>query len=197
MSDSSPDHILLHRAIREGNKARVATLIDRGVSVHTPGTMLGNSPFHAAVLNNQPEIADFLLSRGADVNQINKYGHTAIYTSLRAGRIEQLEFLLERGIDVHAVDKDGNTYLHLLVTNYGIYNQTNPSENAAAASVVRGIEWLLDHGVDTRARNHAGQDAEDLAADAPDVLNKIRVLKAKASIDATLRNVKRSTGLAP
>lgn len=42
------------------------------------GGDIGNSPLHYAVMNKKPEMAKFLISKGADVTKENDYGDTPI-----------------------------------------------------------------------------------------------------------------------
>lgn len=75
---------------------------------------------HIAVLNRNQDIAQYLLDRGANVNQQNEYG-TALHIT-QCG--EMAEILLAYGADVDAQDADGDTPLHLNIIrrNHEVFN---------------------------------------------------------------------------
>ncbi|PCG97779.1 Hypothetical protein PENO1_061500 [Penicillium occitanis (nom. inval.)] len=79
-----------------------------------------NPSLHIAVLNRNQGIAQFLLDRGANVNQQNEYGTTLHVTQCG----EMAEILLAYGADVDAQDADGDTPLMLNVIrrNHEMFN---------------------------------------------------------------------------
>ena len=98
-----------------------------------------------------------LLKAGADVNQANLTGQTALmYICVQNGTgMENLQImLLENGADVTAKDKDGNTALH--------HAAMNRSDSLAKSM----SDMLLEFGkVDVNAVNNTGQSALDIATE--------------------------------
>ena len=52
-----------------------------------------------------------LIAHGADVNQKNVRGATALMAAAGGGPLSVVEYLIEHGADVKARDKDGHTAL--------------------------------------------------------------------------------------
>ncbi|KUL83080.1 hypothetical protein ZTR_11178 [Talaromyces verruculosus] len=92
-------------------------LISAGCDVQGPPS---NPSLHIAVLNRNQGIAQFLLDRGANVNQQNEYG-TALHVT-KCG--EMAEILLAYGADVDAQDADGDTplMLNIIRRNHEMFN---------------------------------------------------------------------------
>jgi ankyrin repeat protein len=57
------------------------------------------------------ELVKLLITSGADVNQKNFRGTTALMIAAGDGEVSVVRYLLEKGADVNARDKDGNTAL--------------------------------------------------------------------------------------
>jgi ankyrin repeat protein len=58
------------------------------------GTLL-----HYAAMNDWLDIVEYLLDRGANINQIDNYGYTALHDAASAGNFEIVMCLLEHGAD--------------------------------------------------------------------------------------------------
>lgn len=78
------------------------------------------------------DIADYLLSNGANVDAKNKYGYTALMMAAVNDKKEMVELLLSRGANINATDEDKSTAL-MLATERG------------RATIV---QVLLDRGAD-------------------------------------------------
>ncbi|EAY03873.1 hypothetical protein TVAG_443610 [Trichomonas vaginalis G3] len=62
----------------------------------------GETAFYTAARNNRKEIAELLISHGADINEKkNKNGETAFYTAARNNRKEIAELLISHGADIN------------------------------------------------------------------------------------------------
>ena len=59
------------------------------------------------------DIAELLVSAGADVNAGDENGSTALHLAVRSGNIDLVNFLLRHNARLDARDKDGQTPLHL------------------------------------------------------------------------------------
>jgi ankyrin repeat protein len=88
-----------------------------------------------------------LLRAGADPNQRDLFGKTALFDALRRGHVGLTDLLLGHGADPNLVDDAGNAPLHL----------------AARLGHAAAVRALLEHGADATRRNAAGSTAEDLA----------------------------------
>ena len=57
----------------------------------------GWTPMHSAALNNNTDVMEHLLELGADVNALNKFGHTPLYEAARSRKLKAIEWLLGHG----------------------------------------------------------------------------------------------------
>jgi outer membrane protein assembly factor BamB len=92
---SNGDGDALLEAARAGNRARVAELLDRGVSVNTQ-SRYGVSALGFAADRGHFEIVRLLVERGADVNVVDSfYGSRPIDFAMRGGHLEIALYLLQ------------------------------------------------------------------------------------------------------
>jgi ankyrin repeat protein len=88
---------------------------------------------HWAAENGLTEIAALLIEQGADVDETDHFGNTALHLALNYP--DMISLLLESGASVNAKNAMGNTPLHLAVKDR------------------RAVEVLLAAGADVNARN--------------------------------------------
>ena len=88
---------------------------------------------HWAAENGLTEIAALLIEQGADADETDHFGNTALHLALNYP--DMISLLLESGANVNAENALGNTPLHLAVKDR------------------RAVEVLLAAGADVNARN--------------------------------------------
>jgi ankyrin repeat protein len=66
---------------------------------------------HEAALKGHLKMAEFLLSKGADVNAKTKKGATALHHAAYQGHLEMVQYLVSRGADVNVRDQGGDSPL--------------------------------------------------------------------------------------
>ena len=76
----------------------------------------GYTPLILAVYNNQPQIVDFLLAKGADVNAVDMAGNTALMGVCFKGYKELARKLIEAGAEVNQRNVNGATALTFVAT---------------------------------------------------------------------------------
>ena len=94
--------------------ADIHALTDKGLGVFsqciTMGMMRGNEKI-------TPEFAEFLLSKGANIDEKNTLGgykgYTPLYWAILYGETDVVKFLAEKGADVNAVADNGKTPLSI------------------------------------------------------------------------------------
>ncbi|KAL5003057.1 ankyrin repeat-containing domain protein [Aspergillus recurvatus] len=101
---------VLHMAAESGNLHLVGELIREGVDVNSHWE--GYSPLHAAVANRHPELAELLLTHGADPLRLDYYGQTPF--DLAAGDRSMLDGLA-RWCDVPYTRTDRDTRRRILM----------------------------------------------------------------------------------
>jgi glyoxylase-like metal-dependent hydrolase (beta-lactamase superfamily II) len=96
----------IREAILSGDLARVKAIVENDPSVIHAKNRAGLTPLFDAVLENRPEIAEFLISRGADVNARNNFQVTPLHLACgNALPLGIIRLLVEKGADVNAVAK--------------------------------------------------------------------------------------------
>jgi len=91
------------------NRVEIAKLLIGAKAELNPKGEFFASPLASAV--EDLEMVKLLIASGADVNQKNFRGATALMVAAGAGTPSVVRYLLEKGADVNARDRDGNTVL--------------------------------------------------------------------------------------
>jgi hypothetical protein len=102
----------LHDAARDGDVAKVTTLLAKGTDVNARNK-IRNTPLHVAAFRGEKGIAELLLAKGADLNARNNEADTPLHLAALKGEQEVAELLLAKGANLNAKDDDGDTPLHL------------------------------------------------------------------------------------
>ena len=96
-------------AIKSGDAARVAALLDRGVDVNA-NLGSGRTPLHLAVDVRAPkEIVALLIARGAKVNALKEYQWAPIHDAAYRGNFDAVVELLKGGADPNLRTEEGKT----------------------------------------------------------------------------------------
>ena len=159
-----------------GRSSIVELLHDRGVDTDAHDYER-RRPLHRAVNSGNPETSSTLLSHGAFLAQLNKYGHAALHLAAWFGHLTSVKALLDAGADVSQPNKDGNTALYM----------------AALSGHLNSVKVLLDAGADVSQPNKYGNTALHRAASAGH-LTSVRLLLS-AGADVNQRNYRAETAL--
>ena len=101
----------LNEAVIVGDRTAVENYLAVGVDPNEPEPD-GTTPLMRAVHGQMPEVAELLISAGADVKKANFYGVTALYVAARAGDLAATRLLLAAGADANAaLPSSGETVL--------------------------------------------------------------------------------------
>lgn len=73
----------------------------------------GITALHQACIDGSMEMVDFLLSHGANVNQVDSEGWTPLHVAASCGNLEIAEFLLQHGASLCSVNCDGDVPLDI------------------------------------------------------------------------------------
>ena len=123
--------------IRSGDSNEISRLIKDGAKVNSLDEY-GVSPLAYAVALLHPELVEFLIDNGADVNLPNKDGQTPIFF---ATNFEIFELLVDAGADVNHQAPDGGTALI----------------GAIFMDEIGQAEALVKHGADVNVLNPNGR----------------------------------------
>ncbi len=101
----------IHEAIRNNEIETVRSLLDNNTSLINAKDENENLPIHIAAEAGNKEIAELLISKGADIEAVGKYKFTALHAALVAKQSDFAGFLIKKGADVNALDAFGRTPL--------------------------------------------------------------------------------------
>ncbi|KAM5158169.1 uncharacterized protein ACMZJ9_009416 [Mantella aurantiaca] len=147
------------------------------------------------------ETIDQLLSKGSDVNEVDKYGQTVMHEVAKSWHTEVAQFLIERRADVNKADQHGITPLHvaaavdyrdmvsLLIKRGANVNAVTkaiqtPLHYAAKYDAVCSVKVLMKNDADATARDHKQRTPLHLAAglDRSEAARLLLNLKCDASV---------------
>jgi ankyrin repeat protein len=97
------------------------------------------------------DAARVLLDAGADVNQVTRYGWSALLAATQNRNYRLGKFLIERGADVNLANKGGWTPLYLATDNRNLEGGDYPTR-VPDMDDLEYIELLLDAGADPNAQ---------------------------------------------
>ena len=73
----------------------------------------GRPPLHYASDYGQREVVEYLISRGADVNAIDKFGITPLLAAIWEGHTECVKLMLQHGANKNGTTPEGKVYLEV------------------------------------------------------------------------------------
>jgi len=179
LSASSPSwattYAELAAAIKGGDKAQVAALLEGGLSPMAAGAQNQSPPLVLAVVTRQHEIARMLLARGAhpDARHATYYDATGLMLAVNNRDIEMARLLLGAGANPNLTDKSGDSALNWatfhgdeamaeLLLSYRIDATLYGHGNALDVALRRGHQALVQRYVDYLGRRQ-GVSAADAA----------------------------------
>ncbi|XP_014299424.1 ankyrin-3 [Microplitis demolitor] len=134
----------LHHAIDKGRYGIVYKLVDAGADVNIKSIHRFDDsyPLQLAVRRNHYCIAQFLVSRGADVQVVLRptNGFTRLRIAVREGKEDMVKFLIENGANVHEKSTDCESLLIDAVRH----------KNDSV------LKYLLESGIDPNSPSNGG-----------------------------------------
>ena len=90
-----------------GDIEETKSFVSKGMDVKAK-TQAGTAPLHFAICNGHRDIAEYLISEGADINaKNNEGGQTPLHIAARNGQKDVVELLIAKGADVNALNNSG------------------------------------------------------------------------------------------
>ncbi len=142
-------------------------LVERGAHVDAAFVYGYSTPLMQASSDATPNLVNFLLDHGADVNACDANGMTALMHCDRSPEIAQT--LLAHGADVNARDAKGKSALEyaylpdvmgvLLAHGADAHRLNNCAETLGRCTSPNVAEMLIAHGGDVNARDSQGKTA--------------------------------------
>jgi len=168
---------LLHAFAKRGRTTIVEFIIDKGADPNARDNFK-LTPLLRAVMEGHVEMAQFLISNGADIEATFE-GNTALIEATLQNNNALVKLLIEGGANMEAKTKDGHTALHVAATNAYVkivqtlykagadintrdQKQMTPLMSAALSNKYWMVELLLTMGADVEARDRDGETALEL-----------------------------------
>ncbi len=115
----SHSEVALIEAVRRGDINTVRSLVATGVDVNVKDHDMGAPPLIWAIVGEYIDIAQLLLENGAQVDEVDRWGRTALHVAVRSGTYEGTKFLLAHGANVNWKNDFGRTPLSEASTYQG------------------------------------------------------------------------------
>lgn len=80
-----------------GDSRTVKALVAHGVPVTARSRRTHQTALHAAAVEGKTDVIEYLLSEGADVNAVDRYGNSPLQNAMEMGRSEAVRVLTLRG----------------------------------------------------------------------------------------------------
>jgi cytohesin len=190
----------LHWAVKGGSLDIVRTIIGKGADIagvaERPGTAIyydgagtvtwqtrrietiDGTPLHWAAHTGRADIAEFLISKGADVNATTAYRWTPIYFAAREQHEDLVELLMARGAVVNMNDDTFGSPMHAagsrriaeLLQNSGASTNAkctyygSPLHMAAYEGRAEVVQFLLEKGLNVDELARWQLDVTDITA---------------------------------
>lgn len=132
-------------AVADGDLPTVRTF--PSVSLLTCKNGDGWTPLHLASFFGRVEVADYLLSLGANVNSSTITRCTPLYLSIQRDQLQMVKFLVKAGADLEAKNDNGWTALH----------------KAAYSDLPCIVKYLVIHNANVYTLTNRNRTPEDLA----------------------------------
>ncbi|OCT75011.1 transient receptor potential cation channel subfamily A member 1 isoform X1 [Xenopus laevis] len=128
-------------------------------------------------------LIDGMISKGADINEPDRYGQIVLHQVAKSWQIDVARFLIERKADVNKADDFGITPLHVaaavdyaeMVTflieegganiNAVTKGKQTPLHYAGKHDAVNSVKVLIDHNAEAYSRDHKQRTPLQLAAE--------------------------------
>lgn len=195
----------LSTAAYYGHRDIVDLLLAQGAEINKTDDEAHTTPLIAAIVGGEPEIADFLAQRGADVDLRTKEGVSALTCAVGIEHAGLVSLLIERGADVNAKTIDGGTPL-IAAANIGateiaqlltaagadVNIQKNDGENALMLAIDKKnpemARMLLDRNADINLKTQEGWTALMIAAlrGDPDILEAL--IRKGAGLNSAIKD---------
>lgn len=152
-------------AIKDNDLAKVKILIEKDASLVNLKDSEGNTPLHQAGIVGSVPIAEFILSKGAEINSVNNRQNTPLMESIMNGKNDVSRMLIEKGADINMRNALGLTPMHFSVR----FSSTAINE------------LLIARGADIESKSNSQFTPLYLAAGHPNNLENVKLLIDKGA----------------
>jgi ankyrin repeat protein len=140
MHKGVPDFI---DAAATGDYVRLKAMVSKDPKLICTRDECGETALMRVARNGDRSIADFLISKGANVDEKSKAGETALMFAVMSDEVPMAQFLISKGSDVNARNDFGETVLM----------------RAAISAKKEMVELLIEKGAEINAKDESGRTA--------------------------------------
>lgn len=108
---------LLFKAADEGDLPSVHRLVAEGADIEEADLISGFTPLHVAVIRNQKDVVNWLLTEGANIEARDLRGETPLHVATNKLNVPMINLLLLKGANINSQSQMGLTPLHLAATD--------------------------------------------------------------------------------
>jgi ankyrin repeat protein len=159
---------LLVEAVRKNDAAGVRALLDENPNLYSDSHRVDISYLLlSAVQNGNLEIAEILVSHGADANAMGYYGRSPLHLAASSGNVEMAKLLVSKGANINTKGENGAPPLLttiVLMSRAGFSERGCREREKLKAVAV----FLISKGADVNAVNKNDETALHFAAMAHD-----------------------------
>jgi len=105
----------IHEAAKRGDIQAVRELVQKGVKINEDLDEYGATALHWSAVKGHKDIAEFLIGKGAIVDQKNRDGDTPLHLAVAFGHKDLAQLLLLKAAKIDERRKEGTTPLHIAV----------------------------------------------------------------------------------
>lgn len=182
--------VQLHYAVQYNDRQVVQDILNSRVPLDVKNEVHGNAAIHFAAKNYEHdyEVMELLISRGADVNMLNKYDNTPLHLVLVRDNCNPkvIQLLVECGADVNKFNVSNSSALHfavqssnckvevldLLLSSGAEIDAVNCVGDTPLLRALRNpnctqdvICWFVEHGANIEVTNNHGGSVLHAAAE--------------------------------
>lgn|GEM_PF-4689214 len=106
------DDYEIHRAVKENRPDLVRALVEADRSLLSQKDNFGQTALHHACWLGLEDMAAFLISSGAPVDERNRYCNTPLHLAAVMGHERIVKRLIAEKVSVNSANRDGSTPLH-------------------------------------------------------------------------------------
>ena len=142
----------LYQAAHRGYLKLCKLLINNGadLNISTFKIRMEHSPLYIAIRNRHADVAELLITSGADVNKKNKFGESPMDMAIHAKLQNIVNLLIEHGAETSSLKDNEKTTEKSKKTPTSIWN-------GATSGNIQVVTQHLNAGVDVNAQNTDGE----------------------------------------